>query len=360
MPHLVVYISAHGFGHVAQTGPVLECLRELVPELELTVVSAVPKFQLQQRIVGPFRLIPRAADLGFVMEDAFCIDLAASGQAYRDCHADWEARLLAEAAFLLGLGADAVLSNAAYLPLAAARHLGLPAWGMSSLNWADLFLAAFAGESWAAPIHAQMLAAYRSADRFFRLQPAMTMADLGQSSETAPVARLGRRQDEALRQLLGLAPGTRLVLVALGGIATLLPVAGWPPLPGVHWLVPQAFGAARADMSAFEPLGWDFTDLLASVDAVVGKPGYGTFVEAACNGTPMVYARRPGWPEQEALIPWLHAHGRALEVSEASLRQGELAAALEALWAQPQAPLPQAGGAREVAAALALGLTPGR
>ncbi|BBN88993.1 hypothetical protein [Azospira sp. I09] len=352
MPHLVVYISGHGFGHIAQTGPVLDALRQLQPALRLTVVSGAPEFKLRQRIGGDFVLVPRAADFGFVMSDAFRIDRAASAAAYRDFHAGWEERVAAEADFLQGLDADLLLSNVAYLPLASAAQLGLPAYAMSSLNWADLFAHEFAGETWAPSLHAQMLAAYRSARTFFRLAPAMAMPDLPQGRPVDPVARLGTRQDGLLRQVLGVGQGTRLVLAALGGIATRLPAQTWPAEPGLHWLVPAAWGVDRPDMSAFEPLGWDFADLLASVDAVVGKPGYGTFAEAACNGTPMLYARRPDWPEQEALIPWLQAHAVCREVEESALQAGDLGADLAALWQQPVPPRPQPRGALQVAACL--------
>lgn len=349
MPHLVVYISGHGFGHIAQTGPVLDALRQLQPALRLTVVSGAPEFKLRQRIGGDFVLVPRAADFGFVMSDAFRIDRAASAAAYRDFHAGWEERVAAEADFLQGLDADLLLSNVAYLPLASAAQLGLPAYAMSSLNWADLFAHEFAGETWAPSLHAQMLAAYRSARTFFRLAPAMAMPDLPQGRPVDPVARLGTRQDGLLRQVLGVGQGTRLVLAALGGIATRLPAQTWPAEPDLHWLVPAAWGVDRPDMSAFEPLGWDFADLLASVDAVVGKPGYGTFAEAACNGTPMLYARRPDWPEQEALIPWLQAHAVCREVEESALQAGDLGADLAALWQQPVPPRPQPRGALQVA-----------
>lgn len=360
MPHLLAYISGHGFGHIAQSGPVLNALHELRPDLRLTVVSTAPEFKLRQRIAGDFVLLPRGADFGFVMEDAFRIDLQASARAYRefhgDCHGDWDRRVAAEADFLAAQAPDLVLSNVAYLPLAGAARLGLPAWAMSSLNWADLFAHAFAGEPWAPPLHAQTLAAYRSARAFFRLEPAMAMADLPNACPMDPVARLGARQDGRLREVLGVGGTTRLVLVALGGIATPLPAADWPPLPGVHWLLPAAWGVDRPDMSAFEPLGWDFTELLASVDGVVGKPGYGTFAEAACNGTPMLYARRPDWPEQEALIPWLQANARALEIGEAELQQGRLGEALERLWSLPAPPRPVPAGAQQIAAVLAAAL----
>ena len=41
----------------------------------------------------------------------------------------------------------------------------------------------------------------------------------------------------------------------------------------------------------------NFADLLASSDALLCKPGYGSFVEAASCGVPVLYVARPDWPE---------------------------------------------------------------
>lgn len=359
MPHLVTYITAHGYGHISQTGPVLAALAERLPDLRLTVVSTAPEAQLRRRIPLAFHLIPRAGDFGFCMEDALHVDQAASARAYQDFHRHWPDRVTEEAAFLRTLVPDLVLANTAYLPLAAAAQAGVPALGMSSLNWADLFAAIFPDPAWAQPLHEEILAAYRSARGYIRLAPAMTMGDLPRTWAVGPVAALGRPAPAALRRQLGVSPQTRLVLVALGGFPTRLPVENWPTLPDVVWLVPQDWRVVAPQARDYEPLEWRFTDLLASVDALVGKPGYGTFAEAGCNGVPMLYVRRPGWAEQEALIPWLERHGRCGEVSQADLLAGHLGPGLEALWAQTAPPCPPPTGAREGAAILAAWLGAG-
>lgn len=335
MPHLFADISAHGFGHLAQAAPVLERLVARLPGLRLTVRSALPETVLRQRIATPFEHLRSASDFGYHMIDALRIDLPATAAAYRAAHENFPRRIETEAKLLRQTGADAVFTDVSYLPLAGAALAGLPAAAMSSLNWADLFAHFFGNQPWAGTLHGEMLAAYRSAS-FLRLSPAMPMPALDDTLELAPIARRGIGRREALREKVShgnTAQGrvTRLVLVALGGIPARLPVQDWPPLAGTHWLVPAAWQAARPDMTAFEPLGHAFADLLASVDAIVTKPGYGTFTEAVANGAAVLYQRRDDWPEQDCLIDWLHAHGRAHQVSEAEFCTGELAAALEAV-----------------------------
>lgn len=340
--HLLVDISAHGLGHLAQMGPVLNVLHERLPGMRLTVRSGLPLIQLRRRIVPTFEHLHETSDFGYVMHNAVDIDLEASARRYRDFHQNWPQRIADEAARLVSHQVDAVLTDVAYLPLAAAAKIGIPAASVCSLNWADLFLHYFSGETWAASIHGEILAAYNAANGFIRTLPGMPMADLRNTLTVAPIARLGLHDRTSIGAQLGLNPADRWVLVALGGIEFRLPVEDWPSTPGMVWLVPRAWQVHAPNVCAFDTAEVDFTDLLASVDAVLTKPGYGTFAEAACNGIPVLYVSRGDWPEEPYLVAWLTAHGRAREVSRDDLISGNFVGLLESLWRQsaPATPLP--------------------
>lgn len=343
--HLFVDISSHGFGHLAITAPVLNALAEIAPNLRLTVRSGLPAAKLRQRIHVPYELIDGSSDFGYVMRDAIHIDRPASAAAYRQAHVDWAGRMAREASFLRRLQPDLVLTNVSYLPLAAASLAGIPAVSLCSLNWADLFRHFFGHESWAPAIHAEMLAAYRSASSFLRVTPGMPMSELGNFHNVGPIAALGHALD------LGL-DGDKAVLVALGGISHRLPVEDWPRLPGIRWLVAADWQCSHPDALTHEAFGLGFTDLLCSVDAIITKPGYGTFTEAACNGTPVLYQRREDWPEQDCLIEWLARHGQCREIAAETLLTGGFGTTLASLWRQPAPPRPEATGAHEAAARL--------
>jgi hypothetical protein len=341
--HLFVDISSHGFGHLAITAPVLDAVVEIVPNLRLTVRSGLPAAKLRQRIFSPFEHIAATSDFGYVMIDATRIDLPASADAYRLAHADWPARVAKEAGFLAALEPDLVLTNVSYLPLAGAARAGIPSLSLCSLNWADLFAHFFGHAPWAAPIHAEMLAAYRGTGTFLRATPGMPMKGLGNLQAIGPIATIGCRHDLGLN-------GDKAVLIAMGGVAHSLPVDNWPRLPGVRWLVAADWQCAHPDAIALESFGLSFTDLLCSVDAIITKPGYGTFTEAACNGTPVLYQKRDDWPEQYCLIEWLQRNARCLEISADCLSTGELANSLTALEHQAPSNRPIAVGAAEAAA----------
>ncbi|MCX7626901.1 MAG: hypothetical protein N2Z69_00565 [Methylophilaceae bacterium] len=336
VPHLLAYVSGHGYGHVAQVAPVLNRLREMLGNLRLTVCSAVPERHLRSRIAGDFHLIPEATDLGMVMASALDVKVQESLQAYVAFHADWDARVGHEVRRMAALRPDFVLSNVAYLPLAAARRAGIPSAAMCSLNWADI-LAHYCGAlPGVAPILDQMREAYAAADVFLRVTPGMAMAGLPNLRPVGPVARLGRDRRREIDRRLGLAAHEKLVLITLGGIATRLSVEAWPRFPGVHWLVQADWRVRRPDFHALESLGLDFTDILASCDALLCKPGYGSFTEAACNGIPVLYVRRDDWPEQPCLVEWLSRHGSGLELERQALASGTLGNALQELLSRPK------------------------
>lgn len=360
MPHLFVDISSHGFGHLAQTAPILNALRRLCPQLRLTVRTGLPEKQTRSRIDSPFTFINESSDFGFAMVNAVSIDPVTTANRYQAFHATWQDRVGMEAHQLLELRPDLVLTDVAYLPLAGAAQAGIPAISMCSLNWAELFAHFFGHLPWANTIYAEMLSAYNAAEYFLRLIPAMPMETLDNTIAIAPVASLGTRRTDMLQQVLPCQTTDKIVLIAFGGIDHSLKLEHWPQLPGIHWLVPQAWLARRRDMSAFEPLGIDFTDLLASVDAVLTKPGYGTFVEAACNGTAILYQRREDWPEQECLIKWLHQHARCTEITTNALLSGDIAPALETLWLAPTPPRPAPLGITQAAKFLLQRITAGK
>lgn len=344
-PHLFVDISAHGFGHLAQTAPVLAELRRRRPDLHLTVRCALAKRMLLTRIDEPFTHLRASSDFGYRQHDAVSIDHAASRAAYEEAHGDWETRVAQEAEFLQRLRPDLVLANVAYLPLAGAKRAGIPALAMSSLNWAELARHFYRDEPWAAPILAQMARVYGDAIATIALTPAMALTDWPGCHRVGPVARLAAPEARGrIRQDLGVGEGQRLVLVAMGGFDLDLPTDRWPQRDDLLFLMPEAWDCAHPAARRYSQTEQDFTELLQAADAVLTKPGYGTFTEAACNGTPLLYLRREDWPEQEALIAWLETVGRCSEVSRPALAGGDWLADLEQLLAQPaKPPVPATG-----------------
>lgn len=349
MPHLLVDISSHGYGHVSQTSLVLNELLRLMPGLRVTVRSTAPIELLKQRIQCNFQHIPLAFDFGMKMTNAVDVQIEESALAYREFHVDWKKTVEREAQAMRQLKPDLLLANVPYLSLAAAKMIDVPSVAMCSLNWADIYKHYCAEDVLSQTIYGQMLEAYNSAECFLKTQPAMEMASFSNTRSIQPVARLGRAQRCHIAANSSQNEGEKLVLIAMGGMEYRLPVQSWPYLPGVRWVVPEAWDVRRDDITTFESLRLPFTDVLASCDAVITKPGYGTFTEAACNGVPVLYVSRHDWPEEFYLVQWLKQHVACMEIEREILFAGELEGILRQLWALPQLPVPEPAGAVEVA-----------
>jgi hypothetical protein len=354
MPRLLAAISPHGFGHAMQTCLVLNALRSLRPETELILRTQVAESFLASRLSAAFTLERAADDFGMLMHSAVCVNAAASCAQYSAFHRNWAQRVDALAAHLRTLGVDLLFSDVPYLPLAAARRAGIPSVALCSLNWADIHRHYCADQR----IQSEILDAYRSARVFLRPAPAMPMPDLSNTRAIGPLAQLGRNRREEILQRLGAYAARHLVLVGLGGIEMPVPMRDWPRDPDIFWLVPENWRIQRADCLAWESLRMPFTDVLRSVDALLTKPGYGSFSEAACNGVAVVYVEREDWPESAYLEAWLKEHTPCLRISQAQLAAGDFFAPLRALCAQARPAPPRPDGAEEAARVLAEYLPP--
>ncbi len=347
--HLLLAITNNGFGHAAQTAPVVEALRALRPTLRVSARTALDPDKLALFLPELDAVTRPVADFGFTSRSAIEVDVAAAERDFSTLHARFEAAVESEAAALRRLAPDVVLANVGYVPIAAAARAGIPAVGMCSLNWLGIVRGYADGWRDAAAILADMTAAYRQARLFICPTPTMPMPELD-TVQVGPLARQGTDRRRVLADRFALGADERVVLVSLGGITTDLPLARWPREPGIRYVVAGLAVPARADMVALDALGISHLDCLASVDAVVTKPGYSTLAEATCHGIPILYVPRGVWPEEAPLVAWIEAHGTARALPRERLERGELAADLGVLWAQPRRPpVPATGNAAAAA-----------
>lgn len=353
MPRLLACVSNHGYGHFGQVAPVLRALTAHLPELELHIHSTLPVTRLQDMLGRPFHYQAAADDHGLIMASSLDVCVAETIAAYAAVHADWGTRLAATSARIAAVRPNVVLADVPYLSIAAAAGLGIPSVLLASFTWAHAYQAYCGSHPGSAEVVERMLVHYRQAELMLMPAPSMAMPELPAGIPIGPLARLGKRDSAGLRQGLGVAPETRLVVVFLGGVDTPLPIDVWPVTPGVHWIFANTSACERTDFHRVADVDLDYIDLLASSDAIITKPGYGSTVEAVCNGIPMLYARRGTWPEETGLLAWLHAHGRGAEVSREDLWSGNLLPALEAIWAEPASPPPEPTGAAEAAMRIA-------
>lgn len=315
--NVVAYISGHGLGHLAQTAPALNALHERVPDLNLTVRTEIPSQLLDLRLKMPFSVRPGAVDVGFVMSNALDIDRHASQAAYARFHDEFVQRVSREARWLDDERTDLVVVNVSHVGAAAAHAVGIRGVGLCSLNWADLYLHYFGRDE----IYARIRDAYATLDRFFCPAPSMPMPALRNRVDIGCIALTGNSQRQKLIEELGLTDDVLLGVVTSGGLDFEINAASWSVPDDCFWIMPDSIGSSER-MRGIDQLDWYFLDILASVDLVIGKPGYGIVSESAVAGTSMLYVERNDWPEQDALIDWLRVHGYPRLITRTQLETG--------------------------------------
>ncbi|NOZ52740.1 MAG: hypothetical protein GXP08_06285 [Gammaproteobacteria bacterium] len=330
-PHLVVALSYHGFGHMGQTAPIIQELKHHVPNLKITLRTSVPKHKLFEKFGKDVSIIHQKMDVGMIQMDALNIDLEQSLQAYREFHRDWESKVTTEASVLSGLKADLVLSNVSYLALAGANKANIPAIGLCSLNWADIFKYFFDGKIGAKNILAQIKNGYNSSKYFLAPKPSMSMPSLHHMLSIGPIAQLGENCRQKILSQANRPNDTDIILISVGGMDLDIPFANWPRFPNTILLVPDTWNASHPDIMSIQQFNLPFIDLVRSSDLLITKPGYGSFVEAACSNTPVLYLERKNWPEIHDLTSWLKKKGKCTLLSYSSFVAGDFHNAIKKL-----------------------------
>lgn len=332
---LVFCISPHGFGHAAQTSSVVNHLIATRPELEIWIKTSLSEAFIKERFHPTVKIFPNIIDFGMLMASSIDVLAEDSWLRYKALHDHWDANIEKEMAELQQINPDLVVSNIAYVSLEAAHRLNIPSIAMSSLNWADIFEAYCNDFSGAESIIEQMRQSYDKASTFVQFTPCPPMNWLNNKSPVSPITRLGNRKRQEINTQLQLNEKTKLVLIGLGGIEMRLSIETWPIAPNTLYIVPDEWQTQQENCIPLSVLQLPFIDILASVDGVITKPGYGTFSEAVCNQTPFVYVLRGDWPEEPFLEKFAKDFGNALSVTRDELNRGLFLDQFDAMMQNP-------------------------
>ncbi|MGE0644751.1 MAG: hypothetical protein AB7P24_13865 [Nitrospira sp.] len=331
MPLIWAAISGHGFGHAAQVVPILNALGRLVPDLRVLLRTTVPAAFFKDRLSIPWETSSVQQDIGCIQQGPMTIDVDATWYEHQRFHDSWDDRLQTEVDAMRAAAPNLVLADTPYLALAAGTAAGISTVALVSFTW-DLILSEYQ-----APLSIDrrtiiesIRQAYAQADLALRITPAPLLTPFKQIIDIGPVAEPAQSVREQLTGFLKLAPGERTVLIGFGGIPLgPLPFDRLESLTGYRFLFDGVVPSSSLRFVSTKPLPFSFKTLLASVDVVMTKPGYGTLVEAVASQTPMVYVRRYNFGDEQSLVDYLHRYGRGVELSHTDFLNGRWLPALE-------------------------------
>ena len=357
MPLIWAAISAHGFGHAAQVVPVLNALGQLVPDLRVILRTTVPAWFFKDRLLIPWDMSAAQQDIGCIQDGPLKIDVEATWLEHERFHETWSDRVQHEVAAMKAVRSDVVLADTPYLALEAGKVAAIPTVALVSFTW-DLVLSDYVAPPSIdrSPLLSEIRRSYAQADVALRIIPAPKIDVFQRIHDIGPIAEPASSARDQLAAALTLTPGERTVLVGFGGIPlTSLPFSDLERLTGYRFLFDGPIVPGSARFVSTHSLPFSFKTLMASVDIIMTKPGYGTIVEAIELQQPVLYVRRYNFADEPPLVDYLHRYGRAVELSIEDFMSGRWGPALQQTLATPipSIPAPPPTGAAEAAALIA-------
>lgn len=307
---VIAYVSGHGLGHAARE---IEILRRLPPDVPLVVKTKSPAWFWNEEMTRPFELVSAGFDVGAVQHSSLTTDIGETLAAWNDIRAQNVNRFADEFADAKRRGAQVIVGDIVPFAFAVADALGVPAFCPTNFTWADIYADYVPTEPHFAPIVAELAAQYSRAT-LLDTDLALPMPYFTMREHVGLVARTGTdRRNELLDALPPDERDKRLALLYAGNWG--LPLA-WERLADFasdwHFLMlqspPADETATLLNLSILPRVVLPHPDIVASVDLVISKPGYGLVGECLAAGTPLLYCPRSGFAEyaaiDAALVRW--------------------------------------------------------
>ena len=335
---LAYYVSAHGYGHGARSGDILGAFNRLRPGFPVLVTSDLPASFFLSRLSSSANSFRAGSfDVGMVQLDSIRADVAATLERVEGVYARRPELVAGEIAFFRRHDVRLVVADIPALPLEAAAEAGIARIAVGNFGW-DWIYSKFVDRD---PRWARMIGliqdGYARADLLLRLPFSDEMKVFPRRQDIPLVARPGTSRRAEIAARTGARESFRWVLLSFTSLdwndEALDRVAR---LSGYEFFVVDPLAWRRGNIHAIDRNLIPFSDVLASVDGVVSKPGFGIVSECLVNRKPLVYAERTDFLEYGLLKAAIDRYLKSIHIPAARLYAGDIAGALEPLWERPE------------------------
>jgi hypothetical protein len=259
-------------------------------------------------------------------------------------YAGYAARVAEDVASLRGAGVGLVVGDIPPLAFDVAAGLGVPSVAIANFTW-DWIYETHPGFADRAPhVLDAIRRAYAKATRGFELPFGAGFGVFPHVERVPLVARRPTRSRAAARAHFGLPASGRVALLSFGGYGLpSLDLAAVDCLDDWTIVTTDRTGASTtpavvvlSEASFTNDVRYE--DLVAAVDVVVTKPGYGIIAECISAPTAMLYTSRGSFREYDLLVSEMPRYLRCRFISHDDLFAGRWHQALDSVLAQPDPP----------------------
>jgi hypothetical protein len=361
MKACVFFVSGHGFGHASREVEVINALAARSGGPRVIVRSDVAPDLLARTVRAPYELRPGACDPGIVQSSSVSHDDTATIGAALAFYATFDDRIASEAAALEHDDIGLVVGDIPPLAFEVAARLRVPGLAIGNFSWTWIYEGNRQFMREAAALVPRMRDAYAKATLALELPFAGGFDVFPRVRRVPLIARWPSRDRRSTRAHFGLPINRPVALLSFGGyglgaldLGRLDCFDTWTvattdrSAPGA----PAREHAVIISEEAFRETGFRYEDLVAAVDVVVTKPGYGIIAECIASGTAMLYTSRGDFREYDLLVGQFPAYVKSLFISQEALFAGRWRSSLDALVAQASPAMRMATDGADVIARL--------
>ena len=336
---IAYYISAHGYGHGVRSCDVIRTLNRLYPQLEVDVVSVLPSNFLHNRIGHAGNNIrPESFDVGMVQKDSIQVDVPATLECIEQLHARREELIEREISYLKERRVALVVVDIPALPLEAAELAGVPRMAIGNFGWDWIYSGFIQQDLRWERIADSFRNAYTKTDLLLRLPFSEPMRAFPVIEDIPIVASPGISRRKEISDLFDCDTGKKWILVSFTSL-------NWrdEALDRIERIREYEFFTVyplawqRGNIHAVRREQIPFSDVIASVDAVLSKPGFGILSDCAVNGKPLIFADRSDFAEYFILESSIKKYLKYVHIPMDTLYRGDLKPSIDLIWDRPSA-----------------------
>jgi len=349
MKRIAFYIDSHGFGHSTRS---IALASRFPEDWEIVFKTNGPAWLFAEELSRDYEQVPSDLDLHPIQSEGYRVDVERTRDFLVEKIRQSHGLIERERHWLEKQRIDLILSDISPLALEAGFRSGIPCHGVSNFTWHWIMEPMIKdGQGLEALSRIEEMVAHSTCN--FRL-PFSVPEVFPQGSIEAPLlARRPLKGKESFRQTWGMDRETPYVLVTFGGFDTqerdLSILETMTPIQFIR-VSPHDLRKddRREHLLVRDPLisnlwrlggaGLYHPDLVAAVDAVITKPGYGILSETMPLGIPMLLDSREDFREFGAIHSTLSEYPQVVFLPSARMANLDFAEELKTLLGQPRLP----------------------
>jgi L-arabinokinase len=243
----------------------------------------------------------------------------------------------AESEFLRKEGIRLIVADIPAIPLEAAAAIGIPRLAVGNFGWDWIYSEFLPRDPAWQPIINAIRDGYAQADLLIRLPFCEKMNAFPRIEDIPLVASPGKMRRAEIERVTQCDAAKKWILLSFTTLEWNEEALAKVECIGEYeFFTVRPLEWRRRNIHALDRELIPFSDTLASMDAVISKPGFGIVSDCIVNRKPLIYADRSDFLEYGVLEDGIRRYLKNLHIPSQDLYRGDLHESLDRIWEMPE------------------------